>query len=125
MRKLLLLLFLFSLSSNALAKVEIWECDDNSIFKIDTSIPTVYYRFNSLWFNLSYAPDVTAMEDLGAVPQTHDYFMFEHVIEDDSIFIYAPNGEDFLGGLDLLSRKHFNYTDNKYEIIKTCKLYVQ
>ena len=48
MRKLLLVLFLLSLTSNALAKVEMWECnvfgDGDTVFKIDTSTPKVYIR---------------------------------------------------------------------------------
>ena len=49
MRKLLLAIFLLSISSNAFAKVEIWECENGSWNKIDTSIPMVYYRHNGQW----------------------------------------------------------------------------
>ena len=52
MRKLLLLLFLFSLSTNALAKVEIWECATGNFeyaIKLNTDIPKVYNRINGAW----------------------------------------------------------------------------
>ena len=62
MRKLLLVLFLFTLSSNALAKVEIWECDGDysnwDYYKIDTDIPTVYIRKNSRWIDISNASEL-------------------------------------------------------------------
>ena len=55
MRKLLLVLFLCALTSNALAKVEMWECDSygdgGKVFKIDTSIPIVYSRHMGEWIN--------------------------------------------------------------------------
>tara|TARA_R110000803_G_scaffold56064_1_gene113207 strand:+ start:148 stop:507 length:360 start_codon:yes stop_codon:yes gene_type:complete len=60
MRKLLLLLFLCSLTSNALAKVEMWECDlyDNGshydFIKIDTDIPQVWIRKEGLWKEYYY-----------------------------------------------------------------------
>lgn len=64
MRKLLLAIFLLSISNNALAKVEIWECDitkygdlaeeelskDVRIFKLDTGPPTkVHERVLGKW----------------------------------------------------------------------------
>ena len=55
MRKFLLVLFLCALTSNALAKVEMWECDSygdgGKVFKIDTSIPIVYSRHMGEWIN--------------------------------------------------------------------------
>ena len=53
MRKLLLLLFLFTLTSNALAKVEMWECDNviKRYYKIDTrnDTPKIYVRSDHKW----------------------------------------------------------------------------
>ena len=53
MKKLLLVLFLFTLTSNALAKVEMWRCnyfeDINTLLKIDTSIPKVFTRYRGEW----------------------------------------------------------------------------
>jgi hypothetical protein len=62
MRKLLFVLFLCSLASNALAKVEMWECDGDystwDYYKIDTDIPTVYIRKNSRWIDISNASEL-------------------------------------------------------------------
>jgi len=53
MRKLLIVLFLYTLFSNALAKEEIWECDvfgdGDTVFKIDTGIPMIYVRKMQKW----------------------------------------------------------------------------
>jgi len=63
MRKLLIVLFLYSLvSGTAFAKVEIWDCKSvqvgeisdlsflpNVIYKIDTKVPTVYKRDEGKW----------------------------------------------------------------------------
>ena len=71
MKKLLLVLFLCSLTSNALAKVEIWKCPRNNAnsryYKIDTSIPYIHFRGRGEWHSWS-----------------DEYFEFEY-IEDDSI----------------------------------------
>jgi hypothetical protein len=68
MRKLFLLLFLFTLSSNALAKVEIWECDlygdetYSSLYKIDTSIPLVYHREDGKWIENYSKSDIAFLK---------------------------------------------------------------
>ena len=60
MKKIILAIFLLSISSNALAKVEIWHCDmyigpeeeyykGTTTFKIDTGIPKIFWRKNSQW----------------------------------------------------------------------------
>ena len=57
MRKLLLVLFLFTLTSNALAKVEIWKCAgllqyewELSYFKLDLNDPvSAYRREGGIW----------------------------------------------------------------------------
>ena len=59
MKKILLILFLYSLvSGTAFAKVEIWKCERLSIFfyyKIDTKIPAIYIREKGSW-NLEIGP---------------------------------------------------------------------
>ena len=72
MRKLLLLLFLFSLSSNALAKVEIWKCDNDMWYKIDTSIPMVFERKDFKWEQLYTTLKVEYKKDDGTI-WVHDY----------------------------------------------------
>ena len=79
MRKLLLVLFLFTFSSNALAKVEIWECDvfgdGDTVFKIDTSIPKVYIRHVIKW--TPFYPEPTTS-------------IYKYSKEHDSISGYMP-----------------------------------
>ncbi len=78
MKKLLLLLFLFTLSSNALAKVEIWKCDilgTIEIYKIDTSIPMVSMRYQGEWGYL------------------YDTVVYEYSEEHQSIFMKGSNGD--------------------------------
>jgi len=58
MRKLLLLLFLCSLTSNALAKVEIWKCgpDNNGVtvyMKLHTEPAKIYYRVAGQWRDIA------------------------------------------------------------------------
>ena len=53
MKLIALAIFLLSISTSALAKVEIWRCDNNAghdlIYKLDTKIPMVYYRYRGEW----------------------------------------------------------------------------
>jgi len=99
MRKLLLLLFLFALSSNALAKVEIWKCDvfgDNEIYKIDTSIPMVYIRYQGEWAEL------------------FNTVVFEYSEEDQSILVKNSNG-DIAQVFDLLLKHNLHIDTNTGE----------
>ena len=64
MRKILLIVFLYSLvSGTAFAKVEIWECDvfgkGDTILKIDTSIPKIYIRNMGKWIPYYGEPTTT------------------------------------------------------------------
>ncbi len=120
MRKLLLLLFLFSLSSNAFAKVEIWECD-GKYWKIDSGIPKVYVRYNGKWLDLSKASD---MQELDEDPE-HKYLVFKYASKHDSIFIYKPDSEEYIGVVDLFTKEIFQIKDGDLELAATCKLYVQ
>ena len=121
MRKLLLVLFLFTLSSNALAKVEIWECDNPEYLKIDTSIPTLYLRFNGRWLDMTKSSD---MQELDEDP-VHKYLVFKYASKHDSIFIYEPDSEEYIGVVDLFTKKVFEIKDGDYKLEATCKLYVQ
>ena len=121
MRKLLLVLFLCSLASNALAKVEIWECDNAEYIKIDTGIPTVYIRVNGKWLDTSIASD---MQELGE-DQVHDYLIFKYARKHDSIFIYKPDSDEYIGVVDLFTKEVFDVEDGDYKLESTCKLYVQ
>ena len=70
MRKLLLLLFLLTLTSNALAKVEIWKCDiytDGSYYnymKLDTDIPQVWIRKGNTWEEFYYVGYLSGQEPI-------------------------------------------------------------
>ena len=70
MRKLLLVLFLFALTSNALAKVEMWKCDiytDGSYYnymKLDTDIPQVWIKKDGLWEEYYYVGYLSGQEPL-------------------------------------------------------------
>ncbi|MDB9762660.1 hypothetical protein OAC06_07590 [Alphaproteobacteria bacterium] len=79
MRKLLLVLFLLSLTSNALAKVENWKCDvfgvGDTILKIDTSIPMIYLRKMGKW--TPFYPEPTTS-------------VYKYSKEHDSIYGYMP-----------------------------------
>jgi hypothetical protein len=121
MRKLLLVLFLFALTSNAFAKVEIWECDDLEYLKIDTSIPTLYLRVNGRWLDMSKSSD---MQELGE-DQVHNYLVFKYASKHDSIFVYKPDSEEYMGVVDLFTKKVFEVKDGDYKLEDTCKLYVQ
>ena len=65
MRKLLLVLFLFSLTSNALAKVEGWKCtyDEGkhppSLYKINLEVPVVHVRMEGEWVDMEEFLDIT------------------------------------------------------------------
>ena len=80
MKKLLLVLFLFTLTSNALAKVEIWDCGDYGWYKIDTSIPMVYERKDYKWEQLYITLKVEYKKDDDTI-WVHDYDV-EQKIED-------------------------------------------
>tara|TARA_R110000803_G_scaffold56064_1_gene113208 strand:+ start:504 stop:869 length:366 start_codon:yes stop_codon:yes gene_type:complete len=121
MRKLLLVLFLCALTSNALAKVEMWECDDLEYLKIDTSIPTLYLRLNGRWLDMSKSSD---MQELGE-DQVHDYLIFKYASKHDSIFVYKPDSEEYIGVVDLFRKEVFDVRDGDYNLESTCKLYVQ
>ena len=79
MKKLLLVLFLLSLTSNALAKVEMWECnvfgDGDTVFKIDTSTPKIYIRKVGKW--TPFYPEPTTS-------------VYKYSKEHDSISGYMP-----------------------------------
>ena len=125
MKKLLLVLFLCSLTSNALAKVEMWECDGDysrwDYYKIDTDIPTVYIRVNGKWLDTSKSSD---MQELGE-DQVHDYLIFKYASKHDSIFVYKPDSEEYIGVVDLFRKEVFDVRDGDYNLESTCKLYVQ
>ena len=100
MRKLLLVLFLFALTSNALAKVEIWECDilgpPKEVYKIDTSIPMVYVRYQGEWAELFKT------------------VVFEYSEEDQSILMKDSNG-DIAQVFDLLLMHNLHINTNTGE----------
>ena len=90
MRKLLLVLFLFTLTSNALAKVKLWKCDlyDNGRhyfhIKIDTDIPQVWIRKNGIWEEYYYEGTYKGPEPLKVKK--------EYNIFDDSVLLKDDNG---------------------------------
>jgi hypothetical protein len=115
MRKLLLL-FLFTLSSNALAEVEIWECDGD-YFKIDTDIPTVYFRDNSRWIDASNASD---MKDVGY------HLIFKYSSKDEAIYWMRSDTKEYVGLMDLFTKEIYAIKkDGDYKLRNTCKLYVR
>jgi len=121
MRKILLILFLYSLvSGTAFAKVEIWECD-GEYWKIHTDIPAVYVRFNGKWLDLSKASD---MQEFDETPK-YDYFIFKYSSKHDSIFIFQPDSEEYIAVFDLFTKEIFSIEDGDYELEDVCKLYVQ
>ena len=68
MKKILLTMFLLSISSHALAKVQIWLCNSRygiDVFKIDTNWPlNTAQRINSHWKKLWVAEKKSEIEDL-------------------------------------------------------------
>jgi hypothetical protein len=112
MRKLLLVLFLFALSSNALAKVEIWECDNNNsgnfgaVYKIDTDIPLLYYRANGMWIDLYATTKGSSLK-----------YNKEH----DSILVYDLNGE-VIATFDLILKKFIFFPYDAYAINYSCRV---
>ena len=68
MKKILLTMFLLSISSHALAKVEIWLCNSRygiDVFKIDTNWPlNTAQRINSHWKKLWVAEKKSEVEDI-------------------------------------------------------------
>ena len=82
MRKLLLVLFLCSLASNALAKVEAWKCTPNKeyyspvLYKINLEVPVVYVRAEGKWENMEESLDITP----------------KYSKEDHTLFFYLEDG---------------------------------
>ena len=68
MKKILLTMFLLSISSHALAKVEIWLCNSRygiDVFKIDTNWPlNTAQRINSHWKKLWVAEKKSEVENI-------------------------------------------------------------
>ena len=68
MKKILLTTFLLSISSHALAKVEIWLCNSRygiDVFKIDTNWPlNTAQRINGYWKKLWVAEKKSEIEDI-------------------------------------------------------------
>ena len=68
MKKILLTMFLLSISSHALAKVEIWLCNSRygiDVFKIDANWPlNTAQRINSHWKKLWVAEKKSEVEDI-------------------------------------------------------------
>jgi len=128
MKKILLALFLLSISSNALAKVEIWKCEhsNNSLFsflstepflyyKLDTKKLTVHYRAKGKWKLLWHS------NEEGIKNITYDK-------KNDSLFVYwdllkskviHKDGEveeseyDWKVVYDFIEKKHLQYDFNK------------
>jgi hypothetical protein len=114
MRKLLLLLFLFTLTSNALAKVEIWECDlfdrgdFDSIHKIDTSLPMVYVRRDGIW---------------NAYYQKTPSYIIEYSEEEDSIWWRNKDGKIFeVFDLVLKQTLYINTKTGDTDLIIPCRV---
>jgi len=107
MRKLLLVLFLLSLTSNALAKVEIWKCVyineeetlNTSYYKIDTKIPKVYMRFNAKWYSFTMG---------------NSEYTFKYSREDDAV--YALTNGKTIASFDLILKKTYLHTNNFIEL---------
>ena len=69
MKLIALAIFLLSISSNAFAKVEIWECDNSTWYKIDTrnDIPRIYERKDYKWQKLYELNYVEYKKDEGTI----------------------------------------------------------
>ena len=128
MRKLLLLLFLFTLSSNALAKVEIWECDGAhskwDYYKIDTDIPTVYIRYNSKWIDISNASEL--LEAFGEPQEDEfDHVIFKYSSKYEDVYWINPDTKENIGVMDLFTKEFLAINNGNYELETKCKLYVE
>ena len=128
MRKLLLVLFLFTLSSNAFAKVEIWECDGDysnwDYYKIDTDIPTVYIRKNSRWIDISNASELL---DAFGEPQEDDFdhVIFKYSSKYEDVYWINPDTKEYIGVMDLFTKEFLAINNGNYELETKCKLYVE
>jgi len=116
MRKLLLVLFLYTLASNALAKVEIWECDGDY-----TDIPTVYIRKNSRWIDISNASELL---DAFGEPQEDDFdhVIFKYSSKYEDVFWINPDTKEYIGVMDLFTKEFLAINNGNYELETTCKL---
>ena len=114
MRKLLLLLFLFTLTSNALAKVEIWECDvfgdGDTVFKIDTSTPKVYIRKMGKW--TPFYPKLTTS-------------VYKYSKEHDSISGYMPMTCGTCNGAGKVSSKQGLFMEDVGKRMNTWDLFLK
>ena len=113
MRKLLLVLFLLSLSSNALAKVEMWECDvfgdGDTVFKIDTSTPKIYIRKVGKW--APFYPEPTTS-------------VYKYSKEHDSISGYMPMTCGTCNGAGKVSSKQGFFMEDEGKRINTWDLFL-
>ena len=128
MRKLLLVLFLCSLASNALAEVEIWECDGAhskwDYYKIDTDIPTVYIRYNSKWIDISNASEL--LEAFGEPQEDEfDHVIFKYSSKYEDVYWINPDTKENIGVMDLFTKEFLAINNGNYELETKCKLYVE
>jgi len=96
MRKILLILFLFSLvSGTAFAKVEIWLCethDPDSYYQIDTDEPAIYFRKYGTWKILGNKDGPAS---------------FVYNKEEDNVQI-IPRGKSYVSGIfDVVTKEIF------------------
>jgi hypothetical protein len=123
MRKLLLVLFLFALTSNALAEVEIWECDGD-YYKIDTDIPTVYIRQNSRWIDISNASEL--LDAFGENTEDEfDHLIVDYSRKDESVYWIRPDTKEYFAVMDLFTKEFFVINNGKHKLQSTCELYVR
>lgn len=116
MRKILLILFVYSLvSSTAFAKVEIWECDlfdrgdFDLIHKIDTSIPMIYVRRGGIW---------------NAYYQDTPSYIIEYSEEEDSIWWRNEDGKKFeVFDLVLKQNLYINTKTGNTDRIVPCRVH--
>jgi hypothetical protein len=116
MRKLLLVLFLCSLTTNALAKEFIMKCvdvndiNDIKVFKINTEIPIIQRREGGKWIN------------------PPEEFSFKYSKVDNSIFIYDSYGgtKVLTGAIDLFTRElihipSYDEVGDPPKVLRTCQ----
>jgi hypothetical protein len=129
MRKLLLLLFLFTLNSNALAKVEIWECvtyicqdetidckRSNSVHKINTDIPEIFARSNAEWLSLKPHGDIIYDRDNDKIDIYHH--KYGKIEAEEGIELWP-----YLSRFDLVLKTQYRYMKNgRYVSHKRCKV---
>lgn len=121
MKLIALAIFLLSISSNALAIVETWECDGD-YYKIDTDIPTVYIRKNSRWIDISNPSEL--IDAFGDDPEAgFDYMTFKYSYKDESVYWIMPYTKEYIGVMDLVTKELFAINNGEYELEHTCKLY--